>query len=152
MVVSEPSAGPDRHPDLLIVTVALQHFDLVTVGILDEEKPGEQFSIGRKLDGIGGVYAERSKARLLSGEIVDTHGNVTVTIAVSIGSILPLIERQFLFQVIFVVAQIHQFEILEIQPMGLLESECLFVERYGLVQVQNPVNGMYDFGHGMPFL
>jgi len=57
------------------------------------------------------------------------------------------VESQFNFEIGFIVAQINQRETVKVKIIGDSESECLAVEIYGPVQVENPDHRVYGFWH-----
>src|ERR1700722_2364601 len=65
---------------LLEPTMPLQHLDLVSVRILDEEKPREQPALAIELNDLAWRKSRLSKARMLAFNVVDREGDMTVAI------------------------------------------------------------------------
>jgi hypothetical protein len=72
----------------------LQDLDLVAVGILDEEEPGDANAIAVELDDLLRVEAERADAVMLAVEIGDRDGDVAVAVAKDVGLLPPLVDGQ----------------------------------------------------------
>src|ERR1700674_1437732 len=124
------------------MAVALQHFDLVTVRVLHEEKAGDQpVAVLEFLDVVGGE-AQRFHSRMFGVEIVDADRDMPVARAVAVRFGAPLVERELELEIAFRVAQIGQREIGKVKHLGDMQSEGVAVEIQRPVQVENPDHGV----------
>ena len=90
---------------------------------------------------------EAGQTRAFGRAIVDADCKMTVSIAVAIGLRPALVQGQFDFEVVLVVAQVNQREIVEIVSVGDRKAERLAVERDRFFDIEHPDHGMNCLGH-----
>src|SRR2546430_12504295 len=124
------------------MAVALQHFDLVAVRVLHEEKAGDEpVAILEFLDVVGSE-AQRFHSRMFAVEIVDTDRDVPVARAVGVRLGAPLVERELEFEIVFRIAQIGKRELGKVKLLGDTQSEGVAVEIQRPFQVEDPDHGV----------
>ena len=81
-------------PALAVSAVALEHLDLVAVGILDEEEARQRAAVVAELaDRVGGE-AGGGEAGVLGVEVADGEGEVAVAVAEGIGRGAALVDGE----------------------------------------------------------
>jgi hypothetical protein len=108
--------------------VALQHLDLVAVGVLDEEEPRHQPAVAVELLDLGGLQPELLEPPVLGVEVVDRERDVAVGVTVLVGLAAPLVDRELDLEVVLGVAQVDQREVVEVEAVGDLEPERPIIE------------------------
>src|SRR5713101_1931884 len=103
---------------LAVVTVALEHLDLVAVRILDKEVTCEQ-SAGAVLEllDVPGRAAELREPLALACHIVDADGEMAVAVAMRIRFLPVLVSRELDFEVVLPVPKIYQRKRREVETM-----------------------------------
>ncbi len=77
----------------------LQHFDLVPVRVLNEEKARKQGTIPLELDNLSGGVAGGFKPGMLAIKVIDTKSHVPITLTKVIWVSPTLIDGEFDFEV-----------------------------------------------------
>ena len=127
---------------------AFEHFNLVPVGIGDEEKAGDHLACRCKGHEFAGVEAFRLEPGMLGLQIADRDSKVAVAVAKIVRLCLTLVHGQFEFELGFGIAQIDQREIREIEPVRHLKAEGCIIEFYGPVLIEHADHRMDLLGQG----
>ena len=86
--------------------------------VLDEEEARHQRALAMKFLDVRRRQPELRESLVFGLNIVDADGNVTVTIAMRIRRFASLVQRELDFKVVFLVAQIDEREIVEVESIG----------------------------------
>ncbi|CUX30554.1 hypothetical protein AGR5A_Cc60025 [Agrobacterium genomosp. 5 str. CFBP 6626] len=136
---------------LLKPVAALQHFDLVTIRIANEEIFRERLALVFGFDDLARRQADIDKALMFGIHIGNTDGEVAVAVAQRIRHFTTPIDGQFQFEIAFGIAEIDQREIFELGAFRNLEPESLFVKFHRTLFVQHPDHRVDQLGHGVSF-
>ena len=98
--------------------MSLQHLDLVAVGVLDEEEPRHQPAVAVELLDVRRVQPLLLEPSVLGVQVIHREGDVAVAVAMLIGLVAPLVDRELDLEVVVRVAQVDQREALEVEPVG----------------------------------
>jgi hypothetical protein len=88
--------------------VALEHLDLVAVGVLDEEEARHQRALAVELLDVVGIEPLLLESPVLGVEAGDRERDVAVAIALLIRLLAALVDRQLDLEVVLGVAQIDR--------------------------------------------
>src|SRR5438046_5980419 len=124
------------------MAVALQHFDLVAVRVLHEEKAGDEPVAVLEFLDVVGSETQYFHSRMFGVEIIDTDRDVPVARAVGVCLGAPLVERELELEIAFRIAQIGKREIGKVKLLGDTQSEGVAVEIQRLFQVEDPDHGV----------
>ena len=80
--------------------MALQHLDLVAVRVLDEEEPRHQRAVAVELLDVGGFEPLLLEPPVLGVEVGDRERDVAVAVAVLIGLLAALVDRELDLEVV----------------------------------------------------
>ena len=106
-----------------VSSVTLEHLDLVSVRVGDEEEAREQRAVAVELDDLARRQPGRLEAGVLGVEVVDDEGDVAVAVAERIGLGPPLVDGELDLEVGLGVAQVDEGEGVEVEPVRGLEPE-----------------------------
>ena len=98
---------------------------------------GQQFVAALELLHRRGLVALCRERRMSLGHIRHHHAHVAVTGAVSVGIVSPFVERQFHLVFTDVVAQIHQRETGEVEPVALTHSQYVGIEAHRAIEIEH---------------
>lgn len=124
-----------------------QDFDLVSVRVLDEEKPRQQFLPNLELLDRQRTVPGRGQRRMRGRNIVNDRRHMPVPVAMRIGLLAPLVQRELKLDIVLGIAQIHQREVRKIQRVGRLEAEDFVVEAQRCVEVAHADHRVDQLGH-----
>ena len=79
-------------------------------------------------------------------EVDDRDRKVAIAVAEPVRLLPILVHGQFEFEPRFGVAEVNERECLEVQPVGDIEPECIFVEIDGSGLVENPDHAVDRLG------
>src|SRR6266851_1993517 len=130
-----------------IAPVALQHLDLVAVGIGDEEEAGEQAALAHELLDRRRRDAEAGHVAMLGGEILDDEGEMAIGLAVRVGLGAPVIDGELELDVLAGAPQVDEGEAVEGEALLAVEAEGVAVEALGALLVENPDHRVDQLGH-----
>src|SRR5271166_1941536 len=115
-------------PGLPVAAELLQHFDLISVRIFDEEEPRDLLTLAVELDDLARLEALGLEAAMLRVKVVDNKGDMAIAGAEFVGFRAALVDRQFDLERRLGVREISEREVGEIEPVGDVEPEGLLVE------------------------
>src|ERR1700741_454448 len=131
--------------DLAETSAPLDHLDLVTVGVRDEEEARQRLAFVFEVAQWSGREALALEADMFGIDVVDDDSEMPVAVTERIGVLAVEIDRQLDLEGRGGVAQINQREIGELDVVGDLETEGAFVK------IQRP-RFVEDADHGMDWL
>src|ERR1700727_3638005 len=105
----------------------LQHFDLVAIRIFDEEKARDLLSVLVELDDLARLEALGLETAVFRVEIIDHEGDVPVAVAKIVKLDAILVDRELDFVRRLGIRQVDKREVGEVEAIGDIESEGLFV-------------------------
>ena len=85
---------------------------------------------------------------MLGVEIIDREGDVAVAVAVLVRLAPALVDRELDLEVVLRVAQVDQREVVEVEAVRDLHTECLVVELDRAPLVEHPHHHVNRLGHG----
>src|SRR6056297_1943058 len=132
---------------LFEATAALKHFDLVSVRVRHEEEFAHQLPIWGEFDDLAGGEAFGLETGVLGLEILDEHGQMAIAIAKVIRLGAALVHGQLDLERGFVIAEVNQREVAEIEPVGDFEPKGAAVKINRSRLVENADHAVDGFGH-----
>ena len=111
----------------------LQNLDLVSVRVLDKEKPRHEFVVAVEFLNVIGLKAQLGHSSVLSMTIINADGNVTISVAMGVRLSLSLIEGQLDFKIILIITQVNLREIVEVELIGNFQTKSLVVKANGFI-------------------
>src|ERR1700733_271346 len=130
----------------------LDHFDLVAVGIADEEKAREGRAVMLEIAQWSGRQFLSLESSRLSIEILDDDGEMTVPVAQDVRLLAPEIHRQFQFEWRRWMAQIDQCEVRKPEMVSHFEPEGARVKIERFRFVEDADHRMDRFRHSVQLL
>src|SRR5438309_2338759 len=117
--------------------MALEHLDLVAVGISDEEEAGEEAALAHEFLDRRRRDAEARHAAMLAVEIVDNEGEMAIGLALRIRLRAPVIDGELELEILLRAPDIDQGEAVEGEALLAVEAERVAVEALRALLVEH---------------
>ncbi len=131
------------------MSTLLQQFDLVTVRILNEEKPGEQNTVTFEFFYRCRRNLQARKRGVQRVQIVGHEREMAVRISHVIGC-NAFIPGKFDFGTAIDIAKVHEGKIFEFQSVGFFQPQRALVEVQRTLQIGNSDHRVNEFKHVIP--
>src|SRR5579871_3231261 len=150
VIASPPASRFAFERPLVEAAEFLQHFDLVAVGILDEEEAGDLSPLVVELDDLARLQAFGLETPMFRIEIVDDESDMAVAVAERVRLGPPLVDRQFDLIGNLGIRQIDEGEVGEIEALSDVEPESLLVKCERPLLVQSADHRVDRLRHSSP--
>jgi hypothetical protein len=107
---------------------ACENFDLVSVGIGDEEKPGDRLALVLKINKLARGKSRRREARMFGIQIANRNRQMPISVSKIKWICAAFVDRQLNLKAAFGIGQINQGEVVKFQPVGDRKPEGLLIE------------------------
>ncbi len=123
----------------------LQHFDLVSVRILNEEEPRQQGSIPLEFDNFSWRKSGSFEPGVLSIQVVDTKRDVPIAVAKIVRLRTILVYGQLHLEVSRGISEINQSKTIEIKSIRDIQTKCCLVEGDRACFIEHAKHRVYCF-------